>query len=154
MLFIHFLRQERIDIRDGDRFKRPLSFKQSVEEWPHRTTVIFNRCRGKTSVFFHKASEFTQHPAADRYRFGYSLETVEKGEQASTLCDEVFPQPLGMRAFRRRPVVPRHRLAAFSISTGLIASLGRSANLRYSAIDSKSRAFMRRVHLDIPCAAQ
>src|SRR6266478_8255132 len=80
MLFIHFLRQERIDIRDGDRFKRPLSFKQSIEEWPHRTTVTFNRGRGKTSVFFHKASEFTQHPAADRYRFGYSLETVEKGE--------------------------------------------------------------------------
>jgi hypothetical protein len=33
-----------------------------------------------------------------------------------------------------------HRLAAFSISTRLIASLGRSANLMYSAIDSKSRA--------------
>jgi hypothetical protein len=29
-----------------------------------------------------------------------------------------------------------HRLAAFSIATRLIASLGRSANLRYSAIDN------------------
>src|SRR6266478_3372243 len=107
MLFIHFLRQKRIDIRDGDRFKRPLSFKQSIEEWPHRTTVTFNRGRGKTSVFFHKTSEFTQHPAADRNRFGYSLETVEKGEPPSALCYEVFPRPLGMRAFRQTPVVPR-----------------------------------------------
>src|SRR5204862_612855 len=113
MLFIHFLRQERIDIRDGDRFKRPLSFKQSIEEWPHRTTAAFHCSWGKTSVFFHKAAEFGQHPAADRYRFGYSLETVEKGEPPSLLCYEVLPRPVGMRPFRRRPVVPRPTATPF-----------------------------------------
>src|SRR6266404_1902997 len=99
MLFIHFLRQERIDIRDGDRFKRPLSVEQSIEEWPHRTAAAFHCSWGKTSVLFHKAAEFGQHPAADRYRFGRSLETVEKGQPSSRLCHEVFPRPLRMRAF-------------------------------------------------------
>src|SRR2546430_1993068 len=47
-----------------------------------------------------------------------------------------------------------HRRAAFLISGSAIVSLGRSANLRYSAIDSKRRAFTSMVHLDIPCAAQ
>ncbi len=105
MLFINFLRQERIDIRDPDRLKRPPSVKQLNKEWPHRTAAAYNRTLRKTSVFFHKASEFGQHLVIDSRRFGWSLETVEKGQPFSRLCYEVFSRPLGIRAFRPRPVV-------------------------------------------------
>src|SRR6266849_29612 len=48
-----------------------------------------------------------QHPVVDRYRFGWSLETIETRQRSSRLCHEVFPRPLGMRALRQRPVVTR-----------------------------------------------
>jgi hypothetical protein len=113
MLFIHFLRQEQIDIGHGDLFKRPPSLKQLNEEWAHRTAAAFNRSRRKTSVFFHEASEFGQHLVVDRYRFGWNLETVEKGQPSSRLCHEVFPRTFGMPAFRPRPVVTRSSACRF-----------------------------------------
>jgi len=100
MLFIHFLREERIDIRDGDRLKRAPSVKQLNKEWPHRTAAAFNCSRRQTSIFFHEGSEFGQHLVIDRYRFGWSLETVKKGQPFSGLCCEVFSRPLGLRALR------------------------------------------------------
>src|SRR6267142_1006845 len=114
MFFIHLLRQERIDIRDGDRLKRPPSVKQQNKEWAHRTAASYNRSRRKTSVFFHEASEFGQHPVVDGYRVGWGLETVEKGQPSGRLCHEVFPRRLGMRAFERRPTVTRPSACRFS----------------------------------------
>src|SRR5437016_3130521 len=110
MLFIHFLCQERIDIRDGDCLKRPPSVKQLNKEWPHRTAAAFNCSRRKTAVFFHKASEFTQHLVVNGYRFGCNLETIEKGQPVSRRCHEVFSRPLGMRPFR--PISGTLRLTA------------------------------------------
>src|SRR5439155_2805438 len=107
MLFIHFVRQERIDIRDGDRLKSAPSLKQLNKEWAQGTAAAFDRSRRKISVFFHKSSEFGQHLVTDRYQFGCSLETVEKGQPFSRRCYEVVPRPLGMGALSRRPVVIR-----------------------------------------------
>src|SRR5207244_7472182 len=57
MLFIHFLCQERIDTRYGDRFQRPPSVKQLNKERPHRTAAALDRSWRKISVFFHKSSD-------------------------------------------------------------------------------------------------
>src|SRR6266404_9552392 len=100
MLFIHFLREERIDIRDGDRLKRAPSVKQLNKEWPHRTAAAFNCSRRQSSIFFHEGSEFGQDLVVDSRHFGWSLETVEKGQPFRRLCYEVFSRPLGVRAFR------------------------------------------------------
>jgi hypothetical protein len=100
VLFIHFLRQQRIDIGHGDLFKRPPSVKQLNKEWPHRTAAAFNRSRRETSIFFHEGSEFGQHLVVDSRHFGWSLETVEKGQPFRRLCYEVLSRPLGVRAFR------------------------------------------------------
>jgi hypothetical protein len=79
MLFVHLLRQQRIDICDGDHFKRPPFAKQSIEEWPHGTAAVFNGGCREASLSFHKASESRQHLVIDLHRFGWNLETVEKG---------------------------------------------------------------------------
>jgi hypothetical protein len=154
MLFIHFLRQERIDIRDGDRLKSALSVKQLNKEWPHRTAAAFNCSRRQTSIFFHEGSEFGQHLVIDSCRFGRAWRRLRKVSHSAACAMKYSRDRLACELFGEGRLCLDHRLAAFLISRRVIVWLGRSANLRYSAIDSKSRAFMRMVHSDIPCAAQ
>src|SRR5689334_6724533 len=107
MLYIHSLRQERIDVRDGDLFKRPSCVKQLNKEWPHRTAAVCNRSLRKTAVVFHKASEVGQHPVVDCYGFGFSLETVEKSQPSNRQGYEECPRFRDIPALRRRQVAPR-----------------------------------------------
>src|SRR4029077_19000162 len=86
-------------------FKRPLSIKQSIKEWPHRPTAVFNGFWGKIPVFCHEASECDQHMVIDSYGFGCGLEAVKRGQPFNRLRYEVLPRIFSMSALAGRPSV-------------------------------------------------